>query len=64
VHHKYTDADPHNSNRGFFFSQVGWLIIKEHPEVIQKGRQINMSHTLADPIFVFSMKKVEQRKKN
>lgn len=28
VHHKYsdTDADPHNSTRGFFFSHVGWLL--------------------------------------
>jgi stearoyl-CoA desaturase (Delta-9 desaturase) len=28
VHHKFSDtnADPHNSNRGFFFSHMGWLL--------------------------------------
>ncbi|XP_071056017.1 stearoyl-CoA desaturase-like [Onthophagus taurus] len=28
VHHKYSesDADPHISNRGFFFSHMGWLM--------------------------------------
>ncbi|XP_025988405.2 uncharacterized protein LOC105200011 [Solenopsis invicta] len=58
THHKYTDtnADPHNSSRGFFFSHVGWLMMKKHPEVIQKGRQIDMSDVLADPIFVFGTK--------
>lgn len=30
VHHKYseTDADPHNATRGFFFSHMGWLLVK------------------------------------
>ncbi|KYQ54757.1 Acyl-CoA Delta(11) desaturase [Trachymyrmex zeteki] len=58
VHHKYTDtnADPHNSKRGFFFSHVGWLMTKKHPDVIQKGRQVDMSDILADPIAVFTIK--------
>ena len=58
THHKYTDtdADPHDSTKGFFFSHVGWLMMKKHPEVIQKGRQIDMSDVLADPIFVFGTK--------
>ncbi|XP_012532278.1 acyl-CoA Delta(11) desaturase [Monomorium pharaonis] len=58
VHHKYTDtdADPHNSTRGFFFSHVGWLMTKKHSEVIQKGRQIDMSDVLADPIAAFGIK--------
>jgi len=27
VHHKFSDtnADPHNANRGFFFSHMGWV---------------------------------------
>ncbi|XP_032684428.1 acyl-CoA Delta(11) desaturase-like [Odontomachus brunneus] len=55
VHHKYpdTDADPHNSNRGFFFSHMGWLMMKKKPEVIREGREIDMSDILADPIIVF-----------
>ncbi|EFN76589.1 acyl-CoA Delta(11) desaturase [Harpegnathos saltator] len=58
VHHKYTDtdADPHNSNRGFFFSHMGWLMIKKHPEVIQKGRQTDMSDILEDPVVIFGDK--------
>ncbi|KYQ54756.1 Acyl-CoA Delta(11) desaturase [Trachymyrmex zeteki] len=58
VHHKYTDtdADPHNSNRGFFFSHVGWLMMKKHPDVIRRGRQVDMSDVLADPIVAFNIK--------
>ncbi|EFN62026.1 Acyl-CoA Delta(11) desaturase [Camponotus floridanus] len=58
VHHKYTDtnADPHNSNRGFFFSHVGWLMLKKHPDVIRKGRQIDMRDILADPVAMFGYK--------
>ncbi|KAG5328646.1 ACO11 desaturase, partial [Acromyrmex charruanus] len=58
VHHKYTDtdADPHNSNRGFFFSHVGWLMMKKHPDVIRRGREVDMSDILADPIAVFTIK--------
>ncbi|EGI70550.1 Acyl-CoA Delta(11) desaturase [Acromyrmex echinatior] len=58
VHHKYTDtdADPHNSNRGFFFSHVGWLMMKKHPDVIRKGRHVDMSDIMADPIAAFSVK--------
>ena len=39
VHHKYsdTDADPYNVRRGFFFSHMGWLLVRKHPEVIRKG---------------------------
>ncbi|CAH1405201.1 unnamed protein product [Nezara viridula] len=55
LHHKYsdTDADPHNSRRGFFFSHVGWLLVTKHPEVIAKGRQIDLSDLEADPWIMF-----------
>ncbi|KAJ6220506.1 hypothetical protein RDWZM_006318 [Blomia tropicalis] len=55
VHHKWseTDADPHNSNRGFFFSHVGWLLVKKCPEVYEKGRTIDMSDITADKIVMF-----------
>ncbi|XP_072392437.1 acyl-CoA Delta-9 desaturase-like [Diabrotica undecimpunctata] len=58
LHHKYTDteADPHNSNRGFFFSHVGWLLMRKHPEVKNKGQTIDMSDVLADPVVQFQMK--------
>ncbi|XP_011500717.1 PREDICTED: acyl-CoA Delta(11) desaturase-like [Ceratosolen solmsi marchali] len=58
VHHKFseTDADPHNSNRGFFFAHVGWLMLRKHSEVIRKGREIDMSDVLADPVSAFAEK--------
>lgn len=58
VHHKFseTDADPHNANRGFFFSHVGWLLCKKHPDVKQKGAGIDMSDLLVDPIVAFQHK--------
>jgi len=58
VHHKYseTDADPHNSKRGFFFSHVGWLLCKKHPDVKLKGKTIDMNDLMADPVVRFQKK--------
>lgn len=58
VHHKYseTDADPHNATRGFFFSHIGWLLCKKHPDVVEKGRGIDISDLLADPVLTFQRK--------
>ncbi|CAG2110951.1 unnamed protein product [Medioppia subpectinata] len=55
VHHKYseTDADPHNSRRGFFFAHVGWLLTRKHPDVIVKGKQLDCSDILNDPVVSF-----------
>ncbi|XP_055371723.1 acyl-CoA Delta-9 desaturase-like [Condylostylus longicornis] len=58
VHHKYseTDADPHNATRGFFFSHVGWLLCKKHPEVKEKGKGLDLSDLYNDPILMFQKK--------
>ncbi|XP_072392425.1 acyl-CoA Delta-9 desaturase-like [Diabrotica undecimpunctata] len=58
MHHKYTDTsgDPHNSNRGFFFCHVGWLLMKKHPDVINKGKNIDMSDVANDPVVKFQRK--------
>nr|AAY63991.1 delta-9 desaturase 3 [Lysiphlebus testaceipes] len=58
VHHKYseTDADPHNAKRGFFFSHVGWLMSKKHPDVKEKGRGLDMKDLEADPVVAFQKK--------
>ena len=55
VHHKYseTDADPHNAKRGFFFAHVGWLLVKKHPDVTEKGRGLDFSDLYADKIVMF-----------
>ncbi|XP_050087450.1 acyl-CoA Delta-9 desaturase-like [Anopheles aquasalis] len=54
-HHKFsdTDADPHNANRGFFFSHIGWLLSRKHPKVIEYGKKIDMSDLEADPLIMF-----------
>ncbi|XP_017000387.2 acyl-CoA Delta-9 desaturase [Drosophila takahashii] len=58
VHHKFseTDADPHNATRGFFFSHVGWLLCKKHPDVKEKGKSLDLSDLRADPILMFQRK--------
>ncbi|KAL3218369.1 hypothetical protein MRX96_031562 [Rhipicephalus microplus] len=55
MHHKYseTTADPHDATRGFFFSHVGWLLVRKHPDVRNKGKNIDMSDLLADPVVRF-----------
>ncbi|KAG9511242.1 Stearoyl-CoA desaturase 5 [Fragariocoptes setiger] len=58
VHHKFseTDADPHNIKRGFFFAHMGWLCTRKHPEVLSKGKLIDMSDLEANPYVAFQHK--------
>jgi stearoyl-CoA desaturase (delta-9 desaturase) len=58
VHHRFSekDADPHNARRGLFFSHVGWLMQKKHPEVVRRGKVVDMSDILADPVVQFQEK--------
>ncbi|XP_074532297.1 stearoyl-CoA desaturase b [Halichoeres trimaculatus] len=55
VHHKYseTDADPHNATRGFFFSHIGWLLVRKHPDVIEKGKKLELLDLKADKVVMF-----------
>lgn len=55
LHHKHsdTDADPYNARRGFFFSHMGWLLVRKHPDVIKHGKQIDLSDVWADPVVRF-----------
>ncbi|XP_049865787.1 acyl-CoA Delta(11) desaturase-like isoform X2 [Pectinophora gossypiella] len=58
AHHKYsdTDADPHNATRGLFYSHIGWLLVKKHPEVIKRGKQIDYSDICNNPVLRFQKK--------
>ncbi|PVD38623.1 hypothetical protein C0Q70_01239 [Pomacea canaliculata] len=58
AHHKYseTDADPHNAKRGFFFAHMGWLLLRKHPDVREKGRSLDLSDLYADPVVMFQRK--------
>ncbi|XP_037611155.1 acyl-CoA desaturase [Sebastes umbrosus] len=58
VHHKYseTDADPHNAVRGFFFAHIGWLMLRKHPDVLEKGRKLELKDLMADKVVMFQRK--------
>lgn len=58
VHHKYSEtvADPHNAKRGFWFAHCGWLMMNKDPEVLRKGKQIDMSDVTSDPVVQFHAK--------
>ncbi|XP_044737353.1 acyl-CoA Delta-9 desaturase-like [Chrysoperla carnea] len=58
VHHKYTDtdADPHNSRRGAFYSHIGWLMVKRHPQYVEKLKLIDMSDLKNDPLLKFQIR--------
>lgn len=58
VHHKFsdTDADPHNSQRGFFFSHMGWLMCKKHPDVLKHGSKVDMSDLTSVPMLALQQK--------
>ncbi|XP_034940026.1 acyl-CoA Delta(11) desaturase-like [Chelonus insularis] len=55
THHRFseTPADPHNAHRGFFFSHVGWLMMRRHPAVKKYGSKVDMSDIKADPVIQF-----------
>lgn len=58
IHHKFTDtdADPYNSTRGFFFSHMGWLMVRKHPDVIAKGKAFDMKDLEVDAVVMFQKK--------
>ncbi|KAI1286096.1 Stearoyl-CoA desaturase 5 [Halotydeus destructor] len=55
VHHKWsdTDADPHNTKRGFFFAHCGWLMVRKHPELMAKSKTLDFSDLINDPLVKF-----------
>jgi stearoyl-CoA desaturase (delta-9 desaturase) len=57
AHHKHsdTDGDPHNANRGFFFSHMGWLLQSRKPECEQALREIPVQDLLDDPVITFQL---------
>ena len=55
THHKWSDseADPKNSNRGFFFAHIGWWLLKKDQKVIEFGKKLNYDDLWNDPIVRF-----------
>lgn len=52
VHHRYvdTDKDPYNAKEGFFYSHIGWMLMKQDPSKLGKT---NISDLNADPLIRF-----------
>ncbi|KAF1327377.1 hypothetical protein FI667_g7620, partial [Globisporangium splendens] len=55
VHHKGSDttADPHNSQRGFFFAHMGWVMVRKHQNVRLAGKKVSIVDLLEDPVVRF-----------
>lgn len=58
VHHKGSDttADPHNSERGLFFSHMGWVMVRKHKNVRKAGLKLDFTDLLADSVVTFQRK--------
>ena len=56
VHHKYsdTDIDPHDSNKGLFFSHIGWILQEFSEETKQALKNTDTTDLLNDPVVMFS----------
>eukprot|EP01113_Clastostelium_recurvatum_P005982 TRINITY_DN126_c0_g1_i2.p1 TRINITY_DN126_c0_g1~~TRINITY_DN126_c0_g1_i2.p1 ORF type:complete len:776 (-),score=232.97 TRINITY_DN126_c0_g1_i2:56-2383(-) len=39
AHHRYTDtdADPYSAHKGFFYSHIGWMLMKQNPDTIGRA---------------------------
>jgi len=55
THHLHSDTplDPHDATIGWFYSHVGWLLVKIDPRVVAAGRKIDISDLKADKIVMF-----------
>ncbi|CAG7720228.1 unnamed protein product, partial [Allacma fusca] len=55
-HHKFsdTDGDPHNARRGFFYSQIGWLMVYDHQKFLRNSAgQIESADLEADGVVMW-----------
>lgn len=55
VHHKHVDTekDPHNAERGFWYSHMGWLLVRKDPAVVAAGKEVHMEDLLQNRIVMF-----------
>lgn len=55
IHHKYSDTelDPHNANKGFWWSHIGWLFFEKKSTIKEAGKKIPMDDLLNDPLLRF-----------
>eukprot|EP00026_Physarum_polycephalum_P005091 Phypoly_transcript_05119.p1 GENE.Phypoly_transcript_05119~~Phypoly_transcript_05119.p1 ORF type:complete len:599 (+),score=47.52 Phypoly_transcript_05119:245-1798(+) len=57
AHHKYTDTDkdPYNATRGFWYSHIGWLLVKSEPAESSR-LPVPMDDLNHDPMLVWQYK--------
>ncbi|XP_034944278.1 acyl-CoA desaturase 1-like [Chelonus insularis] len=55
AHHQYLqcEGDPYNNRRGFWFSHVGWLVMKENPETQKLKAKVDMRDVGDDTVIQF-----------
>ncbi|XP_074604322.1 stearoyl-CoA desaturase 5-like [Brevipalpus obovatus] len=55
AHHVFLDthADPQNVKRGFWFSQIGWRLVRARPEYREKVKTLQYTDVLSDPVVKF-----------
>ena len=58
IHHKFsdTDADPRDINRGFFYSHIGWLMLKKDKLVKDAGYKLNCDDLMDDWVVALNHK--------
>jgi len=58
VHHRHSDteADPHNSGRGFWYSHVGWILQNPPDAVVRAARKTKLKDLEADSIVMWQHK--------
>jgi len=55
--HSDTEKDPHDSRRGWFYSHMGWLLVKKPQPVVDAGRKVDVSDLKADKIVMFQKRR-------
>ncbi|RIB22526.1 omega9 fatty acid desaturase [Gigaspora rosea] len=55
AHHRWTDTelDPYSAHKGFFYSHLGWMLLKQNPYRIGRA---DISDLDADPLIMFQGK--------
>lgn len=55
LHHRHTDTDkdPHNAERGFFYSHIGWLLLEEPQSVTEARKRVSVKDLLHSTLVMF-----------
>mmetsp|Transcript_4546 Transcript_4546/g.11090 ORF Transcript_4546/g.11090 Transcript_4546/m.11090 type:complete len:2751 (-) Transcript_4546:1570-9822(-) len=51
-----TESDPHDSNRGWFYAHMGWLLVEKPEKVRLAGRKVDVQDLQKDALVMFQKK--------